>query len=352
MKRLLLLIVAALFAGGLWAQLSTEDSQILYLNFDDEGDLSYTDYDFVLNEEVDVVAEEGIFAGGAWFDGEGSRIVFEPVEDWNQGMDWTLSMWLKTDVQEDFWGIASFGTYSGDPQTDYYDDEERVCGIIFSSFEGIFEVQLSWIGGAGAGDEYTPEPWNDGEWHHLLITYSPNADPVMLMYLDNVVVGSSEENWNIAEEVVAINNDEGFNASIEDDNFKLGFAGRGWVPEEGEEFPEIMFYEGFMDDVRLFNAVFTAEDVAELYAYVPGGTRIEDRQDQEAVKIYPNPAQDYIRIEAAGLEVDLRIYNVAGQLVKQVTNVSVVDISTLSKGVYMVESIVEGNSKFQKLVIR
>jgi hypothetical protein len=351
MKRLLLLIVAALFAGSLCAQLNTEDSQILYLDFNDDGDLSYTDYDFVLNEEVDVVADEGKFAGGAWFDGEGSRIVFDPSEDWNHGMDWTLSMWLKTDVQEDFWGVSSFGTYSGDPNTDFYDEEERICGIIFSSFEGVFEVQLSWIGWAGALDAHSPEPWNDGEWHHLLITYSANADPVLLMYLDNVEVGSSEENFDIAEEVATINADEGLNASIEDDHFKLGFAGRGWLPEPEEEFPEIMFYEGYMDDVRLFNAVFTPENVAELYAYVPGGTRIGEKQDQESVKIYPNPANEYIRIEAGGLEVDLRIYNVTGQLIRQASKVSMVDISALSKGVYMVESIVEGTSKFQKLIV-
>ena len=90
MKRHLLFLVTIVFASSLFAQLSTEDFQILYLDFDDETELSYTEYDFELNEEVDVEADEGKFAGGAFFDGAGSRIVFDPNEDWNHGMEWTL----------------------------------------------------------------------------------------------------------------------------------------------------------------------------------------------------------------------------------------------------------------------
>lgn len=349
MKRHLLFLISIVFAGSLFAQLSTEDFQILYLDFDDETDLSYTEYDFDLNEEVDMVADEGKFAGGAWFDGEGSRIVFDPIEDWNHGMEWTLSMWLKTDVQEDFWGIAGIGTYSGDPNTDFYDDEERVAGMIFSSMEGIFEIQLSWLGWAGP-IEHQPVPWNDGEWHQYVVTYSPDADPNILMYVDNVVVGASEEAFNIAEDVVTINDDEGFNASIEDDHIRLGFAGRGWLPEPEEEFPEIMYYEGFMDDVRLFNSVFTPEQVDELFAFNPV-SGINSSKDQQLVKVYPNPANEYIVVEAGGFEVDLRIYDVAGQLVKQVFKVSTVDISALSKGMYLVESVVQGSTSVQKLIV-
>ena len=52
MKRILLVLIAtAVFSGNLVAQLSFEDAQILHLSFDDEADLSYTDYDFELTEE-------------------------------------------------------------------------------------------------------------------------------------------------------------------------------------------------------------------------------------------------------------------------------------------------------------
>ena len=330
------------------AQLSFEDAQILHLSFDDEDDLSYTDYDFELTEEVAVEADEGKYGGGAYFDGAGSWIVFEPLEGFNHGLDWTWSTWLKTESTEDFWGIMSFGTYSGDPMTDWYDEEERVGGVIFSSFEGIFEVQISWLGWAGP-DGQEPTPWNDGEWHHLVITYSVENE-AMRIYVDNTLAGQEEAPFNFAVDIEEIIAEEGLTeASLEDDHIKLGFAGQGWLDEDGEKFPEIMFYEGFMDDFRLFNVALSEEEISELYAYAPTG--IGDVSAKEYLSVYPNPASDFIHIETENKVIEASIYNLAGQKVISSFNETKIDVSSLTGGLYFLEVETSNSRGVEKLIV-
>ena len=277
--------------------------------------------------------------------------MFEPLEGFNHGLDWTWSTWLKTESTEDFWGIMSFGTYSGDPMTDWYDEEERVGGVIFSSFEGIFEVQISWLGWAGP-DGQEPTPWNDGEWHHLVITYSVENE-AMRIYVDNTLAGQEEAPFNFAADIEEIIAEEGLTeASLEDDHIKLGFAGQGWLDEDGEKFPEIMFYEGFMDDFRLFNVALSEEEVQELFEYVPdSGTGIGDLTGSKAFSIYPNPASDYIRINTKAQSLEVGIYTISGQLVMSSVNETQIDISSLSGGLYFVDAKVDGERVCQKLIV-
>ncbi len=341
MKKMLLTLLCVFLVSGIYAQLSFEDTQILYVSFDDETDLSATDSDFELTEEVNVFAEEGIFGGAAYFDPEGSWIVYEPLEGFNHAMDWTWSVWLKTESIEDFWGVMGWGTYSGDPMTDWYDAEPLRGGIAFSSWGGVFEVELSWLGWIGPVDP-EPEPWNDGEWHHVAFVHSTEAQTISI-YVDDVLAGQGEV------DIAGFDLPE---ASLDDDNIKLGFAGAGWGDEEGERFTEIMYYDGFMDDFRLFNKALSEEEIGELYDYMPAGnTGIGDLPDARAFNVYPNPAGEYIVIDSKGHSVELSIYNISGQLVMSSMNETRVDISSLSRGLYFVDANVDGVSAVQKLIV-
>lgn len=352
MKKLLLLFtLTAFFAGNMIAQLSFEDAQILYVSFDDETDLSYTDDDFELTEEENLEADEGIFGGAAYFDPAGSWIVYEPLEDFNHGMDWTWSFWLNTEATQDFWGIMSFGNYSGDPMTDWYDEPPCVGGVFLSSYEGIFEFEISWIGWVGPTDDVEePTPWNDGEWHHVAISHSAEAQ-TMRIYVDNVLAGMEEEPVNIAGDLADIIVDEGLEGvSLDDDHIKLGFAGHGWNDEEeGGQFPEIMFYDGFMDDFRLFDVALSVEEVQELFEYSPTG--IGDVSSRAQFSVFPNPASGSVQIQTESGFADVIIYNIAGQKVMSSFNETTIDISSLSKGLYFVEADLDGSRAVQKLIV-
>jgi len=348
-KTLLLLIASALIAVNLSAQLSLEGNQILYLNFDDEADLSYNDEGINVTDEAGIVQDEGVFGGSAWFDGDGSYIVFDPIDGWNHGMDWSFSFWVKSEIQEDFFGIMSFSTYSGDPLTDWMDEEPCVGGIKLSSWEGYFEVEVSWLGGLWS--ELDPPLWNDGEWHHVVIAYDGDSDADnMYMYMDNVLYAEPLEQFNIAVDIADIAS-EGTNASVEDDNIKLGLAAQGWNDwEEGQQFPEIMWFNGYMDDVRLFNTTLTAENVTEIFNYSPTG--VSDWQSKELFAIYPNPASDIVQIQTTIHNLHVKVYNIAGQVVISSVNETSINLESLSKGMYFVDINVEGKREVQKLIIK
>ena len=74
-----------------------------------------------------------------------------------------------------------------------------------------------------------------------------------------------------------------------------------------------------------------------------------DENDAQAITLYPNPANDVIRLQGLGENTEVRIYNVLGELVK-VVNVSdneEIRVNDLSAGLYIVRS---GNAvlKFTK----
>jgi hypothetical protein len=56
----------------------------------------------------------------------------------------------------------------------------------------------------------------------------------------------------------------------------------------------------------------------------------------------------------AGANTTIKLYNVEGRIVfesHQLTSITVIDVSTLAKGLYMLEHIVEGHSVMQRVVL-
>jgi hypothetical protein len=76
--------------------------------------------------------------------------------------------------------------------------------------------------------------------------------------------------------------------------------------------------------------------------------------EEIAFNIYPNPAVNEINISVEdNAQIDiLKIYNQLGQKIMQENNVTnTIDISTLPKGIYIVE-LVSGNSSVRQKMIK
>ncbi len=71
------------------------------------------------------------------------------------------------------------------------------------------------------------------------------------------------------------------------------------------------------------------------------------------VKVYPNPARDFIRVEGFSSQSTIRLYDLSGKLLfQQMLNTSRVDIEKLNPGIYLLEiSRIQGEYGVQKLVI-
>jgi hypothetical protein len=65
--------------------------------------------------------------------------------------------------------------------------------------------------------------------------------------------------------------------------------------------------------------------------------------------IYPNPAQDFLFIETQQPIETVKIYNLQGQLIKEISE-STIDVSQLNSGMYFVQVIVEGKTQALKFI--
>jgi hypothetical protein len=331
MKRLLLFIFTAIVSAGLFAQLSSEESQLLYLSFDDDTELSANEQDIDLLDEADVEGAEGMFGGAISFNGSTSYLVMKTIPDWNHGMDWSLSLWFQTAFSGGQ-GMVGITTFSGSIEEDDWDSPELQAGFgMFFVSDDMLMADCSWVNALEPEGDF--DFYNDGEWHLVVVTYAAEAT-TLKMYVDGALYAESAD-FNIAEVV------EELGVSIDDDNLKIGFTS-GTFPEEVAS----MVFDGLMDDLRLFNVTLTAEEVTEIFEYEPTGARDFTAIDQ--LSVYPNPAGDFIQLNTESHNV--WIYNSVGSLVESIENYNGgrISVGHLSNGMYMIKT----NNSTVKVIIQ
>ncbi len=84
-------------------------------------------------------------------------------------------------------------------------------------------------------------------------------------------------------------------------------------------------------------------------------TSIQEVKNIEAVKIYPNPAEEYLFIGSANDEGRLMIYSLDGKLIKTVelkARLERVSLDEMKEGLYIVEFQERNNRHSQKLLIK
>ncbi len=106
------------------------------------------------------------------------------------------------------------------------------------------------------------------------------------------------------------------------------------------------YYNGATDWASVFSAA-KKYNVSGFVTYAYGNYRINPLDENDiqevvaagvndvnsSVKVYPNPATDYIMLSTQANQVD--IYSTTGQLIKSVQNTNRVDVSSLQAGTYM-----------------
>ena len=151
------------------------------------------------------------------------------------------------------------------------EDRESSGGIISKSPDGwapgakaLFKGEgddflgfdVGWVGAA----EHEGEVFDD-DWHHVVITCEffeeeDGEEVIELAYLAMYVDGA----WagELEEEAEAF-------GEPEESVFRIGSGSPGDdADEESEPFPEIPFFSGMIDEVRIYNRVLEEEDVIEL----------------------------------------------------------------------------------------
>jgi len=113
-------------------------------------------------------------------------------------------------------------------------------------------------------------------------------------------------------------------------------------------------HEGLLDDIGVWNRALTEQEIGVLYDSEVLGTNpiAYDRN----FNLYPNPANDHITIEFGNLDNledwNIKIINILGQeVLSQPMNTDKINVSELSKGVYIVrisDGIGQTDKKFIK----
>ena len=74
-----------------------------------------------------------------------------------------------------------------------------------------------------------------------------------------------------------------------------------------------------------------------------------DVNESASVKIYPNPASSYIKIE--GEVENVSITDISGQIVYQIENENIIDVTHFIPGMYLLKSVIDGKIYINKIQI-
>ena len=83
------------------------------------------------------------------------------------------------------------------------------------------------------------------------------------------------------------------------------------------------------------------------------------KQNNFDVELFPNPAQDFVKIKTTGLsneKIDFKIYTIANQLIfadkMNANSVYDLNVSGFAKGIYFVKLVNSGNTTVQKFIVK
>jgi hypothetical protein len=68
------------------------------------------------------------------------------------------------------------------------------------------------------------------------------------------------------------------------------------------------------------------------------------------IQIYPNPVNDVLTVSSDKKVSNISVYNVAGQMINNISNSNTINLAKLSSGVYFVKTVVEGQVEMTKII--
>ena len=175
-------------------------------------------------------------------------------------------------------------------------------------------------------------------WHHIVVVKAGITETV---YVDNIP--------NFGQFT-------GTNSTLNFDKFELGreFTTGGNLTDT--------YYIGKLDDIGIWNRALTQQEITDLYNGNSGITGFNSVTHNNIIKIFPNPANDYITIDYGNFAImngyQLKIENSLGQQLFQTNITQQTDYLSLNNwggnGLYFVHIIdAQGNTiDIRKIVLQ
>lgn len=103
-----------------------------------------------------------------------------------------------------------------------------------------------------------------------------------------------------------------------------------------------------LDDIMIYNRAVTDEEMDSIYNLNPGiATSLKEESSLGEIKIYPNPATEFLAIQSNERILNYEIYDLSGRLVRQnMINNNQIPIQDLAKGFYYLKLELEEGREY------
>ncbi len=108
------------------------------------------------------------------------------------------------------------------------------------------------------------------------------------------------------------------------------------------------FFNGKIDDLRIYKRCLDASDVNKLYTAFAVGID-NDLAGTTSLTLYPNPSKDVIYINGLNGMRSIKVYDLTGNEMLTASTTRQVDISSLCEGVYFLKTCNEGENSFKTM---
>ena len=169
----------------------------------------------------------------------------------------------------------------------------------------------------------TAQTINENEWTNVIMTY---ANKTIKTFINGV------ESCSLTNDNITLN-------TLGTSGISIGMsvqANGNWGP-----------FDGSIDEVGIWDRVFTEQEIADLY----NSNLSADNIETSKFAIYPNPTSNTLFISGNETPIAVAIYNVLGKEVLSVKNINNINVEALPSGVYVIrisDGVGQTNRKFIK----
>jgi len=169
------------------------------------------------------------------------------------------------------------------------------------------------------------------------------------MFQNNSTFNDDLSSWDVSKVTTMVNMFDGSALTTENyDNILIGWQSIGSLTND--------VTLGAMDTKYCFAAAArTAMEIQFQWVFEDDGMcqplNVEDYLDNESITLFPNPTNNFLMIDGIENSVNISIYNLLGDEVIAKSNTDKIDVSELSKGVYIINisnDVSQINKKFIK----
>ena len=348
MKKLRIIIIVILAVAGLKAK--GQNGLVAYWSFDEFQAGTFKDLSGEKNHGTAFGAEsiDGVKGEALYFDGNGDYATIGNGQhtnpsDFNDLGAGSISLWFRVDHIPLENGIAPIFYYGGLKKCDFFDaaNEGLIIEVGHSPVHYGSKSLYFTIWANGCTFPSFCFDSNDaietGKWYHIVIVVGEDYNTG---YLNGQEMTNRSYNFGTP----------GHSQFFEDARkHEVLWLGKGhWDRTE-------QFFEGAIDEIRIYNRPLAADEVEELYGDVLGATNLTRQiEDEKKVIFYPNPVMQNlnydIRIEGI-VHADLEIIDNTGKLMIKKSGLpssGSINIQSLNPGLYTLIFTADGGKSLRR----